>query len=120
IKQHQESLDASNPRDFIDYYLIRRRQEKDSQQLEFTLEHLAITVVDLFGAGTETTSTTLRYALLLLLKHPHVTAKVQEEIDRVVGRHRSPSMQDRSSMPYTDAMVHEVQRYIDLVPTDRK
>ncbi|XP_052618601.1 cytochrome P450 2C25-like isoform X3 [Peromyscus californicus insignis] len=92
-------------------------QENHSQQSEFTLEHLAATVSDLFSAGTETTSTTLRYALLLLLKHPHVTAKVQEEIDRVVGRHRSPCMQDRSHMPYTDAMIHEVQRFIDLIPT---
>ncbi|XP_059102740.1 cytochrome P450 2C25-like isoform X4 [Peromyscus eremicus] len=92
-------------------------QENNSQQSEFTLEHLATTVNDLFGAGTETTSTTLRYALLLLLKHPHVTAKVQEEIDRVVGRHRSPCMQDRIHMPYTDAMIHEVQRFIDLIPT---
>nr|KAF6303651.1 hypothetical protein mMyoMyo1_003582 [Myotis myotis] len=55
---------------------------------------------------------------LLLLKHPEVSAKVQEEIDRVVGRERSPCMQDRSHMPYTDAMVHEVQRYIDLLPTN--
>uniref|UniRef100_A0A8C6QU63 unspecific monooxygenase n=1 Tax=Nannospalax galili TaxID=1026970 RepID=A0A8C6QU63_NANGA len=118
IKEHQKSLDATNPRDFIDYYLIKGKQENHSQPSEFTLENLSITVNDLFGAGTETTSTTLRYALLLLLKHPHVTAKVQEEIDRVVGRHRSPCMQDRSSMPYTDAMVHEVQRYIDLIPTN--
>ncbi|XP_055466037.1 cytochrome P450 2C50-like [Psammomys obesus] len=50
------------------------------------------------------------------MKHPHVTAKVQEEIDHVVGRNRSPCMQDRGHMPYMDAMIHEVQRFIDLIP----
>nr|XP_024109735.2 cytochrome P450 2C9 isoform X2 [Pongo abelii] len=92
-------------------------QEKHNQPSEFTIESLENTAADLFGAGTETTSTTLRYALLLLLKHPEVTAKVQEEIERVIGRNRSPCMQDKSHMPYTDAVVHEVQRYIDLLPT---
>ncbi|XP_057633417.1 cytochrome P450 2C25-like isoform X3 [Chionomys nivalis] len=93
-------------------------QVNHNQQSEFTLENLAVTVFDLFAAGTETTSTTLRYALLLLLKHPDVTAKVQEEIHRVVGRNRSPCMRDRSHMPYTDAMIHEVQRFINLIPTN--
>ncbi|XP_052569166.1 cytochrome P450 2C27-like isoform X2 [Peromyscus californicus insignis] len=116
IKEHQESLNIANPRDFIDYYLIKQEQEIHNQQSEFTFEHLAITANNLLAAGTETTSTTLRYALLLLLKHPHVTAKVQEEIDRVVGRHRSPCMKDRSHMPYTDAVIHEVQRFIDILP----
>ncbi|XP_038201430.1 cytochrome P450 2C25-like [Arvicola amphibius] len=116
IKEHQQSLNVANPRDFIDYYLIKLKQASHDQQSEFTLENLATTVFDLFGAGTETTSTTLRYALLLLLKHPDVTAKVQEEIHRVVGRNRSPCMQDRSHMPYTDAMIHEVQRFISLIP----
>ncbi|XP_060048328.1 cytochrome P450 2C19-like isoform X2 [Erinaceus europaeus] len=93
-------------------------QEKHHQQSNFTLENLAVTVADLFGAGTGTMSTTLRYALLLLLKYPEVTAKAQEEIECVIGRHRSPSMQDRSHMPYMDALVHEVQRYTDIIPNN--
>ncbi|XP_035315491.1 cytochrome P450 2C29 isoform X1 [Cricetulus griseus] len=116
IKEHVDSLDVTNPRDFIDYYLIKRQKENCNQELKYTLENLAVIVNDLFGAGTETTSSTLRYALLLLMKYPQVTAKVQEEIDRVVGRDRSACMQDKSRMPYTNATIHEVQRFIDLVP----
>ncbi|XP_028637515.1 cytochrome P450 2C13, male-specific-like isoform X2 [Grammomys surdaster] len=116
IKEHEESLDVTNPQDFIDYFLIQRSQESGNQQLNYTLEHLATLVIDLLLAGRDSISSTMKFALLLLMKHPNITAKVQEEIDCVIGRHRSPCMQDKNHMPYTNAMVHEVQRFIDIAP----
>lgn len=51
--------------------------------------------MDMFMAGSETTSKSLGFGFLYLLLNPEVQKKAQEEIDRVVGRDRLPTLNDR-------------------------
>ncbi|XP_048833569.1 cytochrome P450 2J2-like isoform X2 [Brienomyrus brachyistius] len=120
IKEHQETWDPSSPRDYIDSFLSEMEKRKDDVDAGFNEENLCYCTFDLFLAGTETTSTTLYWGLLYMIKYPDIQEKVQAEIDSVVGRSRQPSMADRPNMPYTDAVIHEIQRMGNIVPLNAR
>jgi len=71
---------------------------------------------DLFSAGTETSSTTLLWAILYMCKFPDVQKKLQEEVDRVIGNKRLPSRADKQNMPYVEAFTNETHRKASLLP----
>ncbi|XP_055475390.1 cytochrome P450 2A1-like isoform X1 [Psammomys obesus] len=116
VKQKQSTLDLNSPRNFIDSFLIHMQEQKKDLSSEFHMKNLVMTSLSLFFAGSETVSSTLRYGFLLLMKHPDVEAKVHEEIERVIGRNRQPQYEDRLKMPYTEAVINEIQRFSNFAP----
>ncbi|XP_048802308.1 cytochrome P450 2J2-like isoform X2 [Lagopus muta] len=113
INKHKEDLNPSESRDFIDSYL--QEMAKPSGR-EFHEDNLVACTLDLLFAGTETTSTTIRWALLYMAVYPEIQARVQAEINAVIGQTRQPALEDRNNMPYTNAVIHEVQRKSNIVP----
>ena len=71
---------------------------------------------DLFLAGSETTSTYLSYLLMYCVNFPATQKRVQEEIDRVVGRSRNPCLADKDELPYTNAFIYEIMRHANIAP----
>lgn len=53
---------------------------------------------------------------LAMVLHPDVQRTAQAELDAVVGGERFPTFEDRTNLPYIDAMVKEVLRWNPVVP----
>ncbi|CAI9592765.1 unnamed protein product [Staurois parvus] len=113
-KQKKE-LDINDQRNFIDAFLAKQQEGNPESTVYFHNDNLTVLVDNLFVAGMETTSTTLQWSLLLMIKYPDIQKKVQNEIDRVIGS-AEPQSEHRRQMPYTDAVIHEIQRFADIIP----
>ncbi|XP_056344225.1 cytochrome P450 2K6-like [Oenanthe melanoleuca] len=110
-----KNLDKNDQRSFIDAFLVKQQEEKSTTNGYFHNDNLISLVSNLFTAGVETISTTLNWGFLLMLKYPEIQRKVQEEIEQVIGSN-PPRVEHRAQMPYTDAVIHEIQRFANILP----
>ncbi|EGO23329.1 hypothetical protein SERLADRAFT_472311 [Serpula lacrymans var. lacrymans S7.9] len=62
------------------------------------------------------TATTLIDFILAMVLYPKVQERAQAEIDSVVDKHRLPNFEDRSSLPYVEAVLRETHRWRPVVP----
>nr|QST15076.1 CYP370C7 protein [Diaphanosoma celebensis] len=119
VRDHQEVHRDGDESDLIHAFVERIN---NSQQSDPTFSgtagilNLKNVVLDLFIAGTETTTTSLLWLILLLASHPEIQEKVQREIDTHVPRDTLPTMEHRPKLNYTEAAIKESMRFSSSVP----
>ena len=116
LDEHRAKFDPSNIQDFTDVYLEEIRLQKENEDALYLQDIYVLGALNnVFGAGVETTSTTLRWAFLYMITHPETQKRVQDEIDSVIGRDRLPRLSDRNSLPFTMATILEIQRSASIL-----
>ncbi|KAJ8045773.1 Steroid 17-alpha-hydroxylase/17,20 lyase [Holothuria leucospilota] len=115
LEEHHASYDGGEPKDLIEMLLQVRQEMEDEGSEDMTMiteTHIRQTVANIFSAGTDTSIFTMHWSVGLLVQFPEVQAKVAAELDKVVGRDRLPSLNDRNNLPYTAATLYEVMRWL--------
>ncbi len=122
IRDHLRTFQEDHLRDFVDHY-IKEINEKSRSAEDSTFKdeegwlNFKNVIIDFLMAGSETTSSSLSYAMLFMVLHPDIQAKVQAELDEVTGRGaRMITSDDRTKTPYTEAVIHEIQRLGNITP----
>ncbi|KAK3520314.1 hypothetical protein QTP70_021348 [Hemibagrus guttatus] len=77
VNNLEETLNVEETRGLVDSFLIRKKNAEKAGDKDtlFHEQNLMITVSNLFAAGTDTTSATLSWCLLLMAKYPQIQAK---------------------------------------------
>lgn len=103
-----------------DDLLYRLIQATDEEGRGMTDKQLRDEVITLFAAGHETTTLAITYAILFVANHPQTAQRLNDEVDRVLGKER-PSAQHVPELPYTEAVVKEAMRlYPPVWAIDRR
>ncbi|GAA0165056.1 oxygenase [Lithospermum erythrorhizon] len=106
LQFHEEYINEQDPS--ILHFLLASGDDVSSKQLRDDLMTLLI-------AGHETSAAVLTWTFYLLAKEPSVMAKLQDEVDSVLGD-RFPTMEDMKKLKYTTRVINESLRLYPQPP----
>uniref|UniRef100_A0A905FYE6 Uncharacterized protein n=1 Tax=Ixodes scapularis TaxID=6945 RepID=A0A905FYE6_IXOSC len=78
----------------------------------FAEQYLLGNIAELLLGSASNSPSLIHWLLLVCAQNPdRIQAKIQKEVDDVVGRQRQPTWEDRKAMPFTMASVIEITRW---------
>ncbi|KAL1810366.1 hypothetical protein ACET3Z_027356 [Daucus carota] len=118
VQEHIQLGESSNhvehKEDFVD--ILLKIQKETSHGISINNESVKAILLDIYGAGTDTTATALEWAMTELLRHPNVIRTAQKEIREVLGCRPDITDKDLEKMQYLKAVIKETLRLHPPLP----
>ncbi|KAF8553328.1 cytochrome P450 [Imleria badia] len=95
---------------------LQQMEEKGIPNDESWTKELKEACGTAFGAASDSTRSVLMTFFLMMVVNPAVQERAQAHIDAVVGKDRLPTIEDRPSLPFIDAVLRETLRYNPVTP----
>uniref|UniRef100_A0A673YG42 Cytochrome P450 1A n=1 Tax=Salmo trutta TaxID=8032 RepID=A0A673YG42_SALTR len=101
VIEHYESYDKDNIRDITDSLIDHCEDRKldENANIQVSDEKIVGIVNDLFGAGFDTISTALSWAVMYLVAYPEIQERLHQELKEKVGMNRTPRLSDKTNLP---------------------
>nr|KYP35757.1 Cytochrome P450 76C1 [Cajanus cajan] len=109
----REGTGSNNNDDLLDALL---NISQDNGKIEMDKDEIEHLLMNIFVAGTDTTTYTLEWAMAELLHNPKMMSKVQKELEEVVGKGKAVEETDIGKLPYLEAVIKETFRVHPPVP----
>lgn len=116
IDEHKIEYTEEKANDDLIFAYMNEMQNCEGSSSNFTDLQLTMIILDMFIAGSQTTSITLDLALMTMVIYPDIQNRIQRDIDTVLGNAQLPTLNDRIQLSYIEAVLLEVQRFFHIVP----
>nr|AMW36064.1 flavanone 3'-hydroxylase [Paeonia suffruticosa] len=116
LEEHKKNRDGVKQQNDFLSRLISLKDDVDGEGGKLTDIEIKALLLNLFTAGTDTSSSTVEWAIAELIRHPKILAQAQQEIDSVVGRDRLVTELDLPNLPFLQAVVKETFRLHPSTP----
>ncbi|CAN1136420.1 Cytochrome P450 71A1 [Linum perenne] len=107
-KKGSSNVSSVDRKDIIDILLQLEREGKLG--INLTRNNMKAVVMDMFIGGTDTTASTMDWAMAEMMKNPCILNKAQEEVRKVVGKKVKVEESDLDSMSYLKCVIKETLR----------
>ncbi|XP_031377268.1 geraniol 8-hydroxylase-like [Punica granatum] len=107
-----KSADPTRTNDVLDSLLDINEDDNEG----ISMDHIKFLLLDLFAAGTDTTSTTLEWVMAELLHNPDKLSRAKAELEQIIGRGNPLKESDIPQLPYLQAEIKETFRLHPTVP----